>query len=71
VGVGVGEGVGEAFFAKGTVSEAEAIFGWIRLVEINHREITANTTTPKAVFLNLCICSPFNCVCLKLSSKLP
>jgi hypothetical protein len=61
VGVCVGEGEGDDFFAKGSMSEAETIVGWIKLEEINNSEITANTATFKKVFLNLPICGPFIC----------
>jgi hypothetical protein len=45
---------------RGKILEAETIFDWIKLEEINNREITANTITLRKVFLNLLVCSPFN-----------
>jgi len=56
--VGEGDGLGLA----------ETIFGWIKLEENSNREITANTATPKKIFLNLSICDPFNCFYWKISS---
>jgi hypothetical protein len=41
------------------MSEAETIFGWIKLEEINKSIITANTTAPEKV-LSLPICYPLN-----------
>lgn len=44
---------------SGKISEAETIFGWIKLEEISNSEIIAGTAVPKKVFSNLPICYPF------------